>query len=98
MLLLLKSLKLGKNDVAIILLSNKMLPWEHQQSHWLNFDGLPDFVKKVDALPLFYKKDRPIYFQLPNAYSPECNKEIAKLIKKEIYSSITLFDTDVLDK
>jgi hypothetical protein len=81
---LLNSTRFTKDDVVVLLLPNKILPQEPQLLHWINYDGLPDKVVKVDALPLFYKKDRPIYFTLPNAYSPECNKALADLIMKAI--------------
>jgi len=74
-----------ENDIVVLLLPNKILPKEPQLMHWINYDGMPDPVVKLDALPLFYRKDRPVYFQLPNAYSPECNQALAELINETIH-------------
>ena len=81
---LLAQTKLEKNDIVVFFLPNAILPRESQLIHWLNYDGLPDQVVKADALPLFLKKDRPVYFALPRAYTPACNQDLAALVKDTI--------------
>ena len=85
---LLAQTKLEKNDIVVFFLPNAILPHEPQLLHWLNYDGLPDNVVKADALPLFLKKDRPVYFALPRAYTPACNQELAVLVKDTIMEHI----------
>ena len=82
---LLACTKFHKNDIVVMLLPNKILPWESQLLHWINYDGMPNNVIKADALPLFYKKGRPVYFQLPRAYTFKCNQDLAEFIKDTIY-------------
>ncbi len=81
---LLAQTKLEKNDIVVFFLPNATLPREPQLLHWLNYDGLPDNVVKTDALPLFLRKDRPVYFALPRAYTPACNQDLAALVRDTI--------------
>ncbi len=90
---LMESIDFRPNDIAIFLVSN----WQvnllgGQYFHWLRWEAIEAPIIKVDAFPLFEKRDRPDYFLHRYGYTPACNMELAKLIRDAVYENIKLFD------
>ncbi len=80
------------NDIAVFIMAN----WQADfflgvPRHWLKWEAIDDPIIKVDAFPLFEKQDRPDYFLHKLGFTPECNKELATLIRDEIYKNIKLY-------
>ncbi len=95
MLDLLDKIEFMPNDIAVLILAN----WRYDSVggtyfHWLRWEAIEDPIIKVDAFPLFEKRDRPDYFLHRYGYTPECNLELAKLIRDAIYKNIKLFDIE----
>lgn len=89
---LLRKTKFKKNDIVVLLLTNSGAPYENQWDHWLHWNGFSSPVIKVDAFPLFYRKNRPEYFMLYNAYTSECNHDLAELINDCIHQNISMLE------
>lgn len=86
---LLRKTKFHKNDIVVLLITNSGALYENQWEHWLHWDGFKSPVIKVDAFPMFYRKNRPEYFLLYNAYTSECNHDLAQLINDSIHQNIS---------
>ena len=81
------------NDIAIFIMANWGNDYIRKEYlHWLHWDTIEQPIIKVDAFPLFEKRDRPDYFLHRYGYTPECNLELAKLIRDAVYKNIKLFD------
>ncbi len=81
------------NDIAVFVMANWMTDiFDYKYTHWLRWEAIEAPIIKVDAFPLFEKRDRPDYFLHRYGYTPECNLELAKLIRDAIYKNIKLFD------
>lgn len=90
---LMEKIDFKPNDIAIFILSNwRVRPFNWYYYHWLHWDAITSPIIKVDAFPLFEKKDRPDYFLHRFSFTPQCNMELAKLICDAVYQNIKLFD------
>ncbi len=92
---LIENTEFKQNDIVVFLLTNwRSTFFENSYNHWLCWEAIEDPIIKVDAFPLFEKRDRPDYFLHRYGYTPECNLELAKLIRDAIYKNIKLFDIE----
>ncbi len=92
---LMDKIKYEKNDIAVFVAANWQTDlYGNQYFHWFRWETIEAPIIKVDAFPLFEKRDRPDYFLHRYGYTPECNLELAKLICDSIYKNIKLFDIE----
>lgn len=90
MLRMINKMEFSENDILIVFMRNSMKFFENQYNSWFNFDALDNSYIKIDTHPLFYNMNRPPYFLLHGVYTPECNRDIAKLIKDKLSIDMVL--------